>query len=133
MSSVESKLSVASRIFAPANGIGPVPEAGPNPGSGIDDDDWFYGAAVTVFGSKDTGQHLHLATGWPRTSCYAFVARDPEQRRKVPSEFLRVLFRSPHGAPFHRAFMHGCTARWFLDQQRCADIGGNVLALVERK
>ena len=73
MASLESKAAIASSKPAPACRIEPVPEPGPNPESGTDD--WFYDCAVSVFGSKETGQLLHLATGWPRTSCYAFVAR----------------------------------------------------------
>lgn len=105
-----------SRKPAPENGTRSIPEAGANPGNGTDD--WFYRCAVTVFGAKETGQLLHLATGWPRASCYAFVARDPLQRRKPNPEFLRVLFQSAHGEPFHNAFMHGSTAPWWLNQQR---------------
>jgi hypothetical protein len=117
---------------APGSGIEAVPEAGPNPGTGIDDD-WFYNCAVTVFGSKETGQLLHLATGWPRTSCYAMVARDADQRRKPNPDFLRILFRSDHGAPFHAAFMHGCGAPWWCEDQRARDVGRDVIARVERK
>lgn len=111
-----SSAARAAISSAPESGIDPVPDPGPNSGSGTDD--WFYDCAVAVFGAKETGLHLHLATGWPRTSCYAFVARDPDQRRKPSPEFLRILFRSDHGQPFHDAFMHGCTARWWLDHQR---------------
>lgn len=111
-------LAVQAAISSsPGSGIDAVPEAGLNPGSGTDDD-WFYNVAVTVFGGKETGLHLHLATDWPRTSCYAFVAREPSQRRKPPVEFLRILFRSAHGQPFHAAFMHGCEAPWWADLQR---------------
>lgn len=114
----------------PENGIIRVPEPGANPGNGTDDEfDWFYDVAVAVFGSKETGYHLHLASGWPRTSCYAFVARDPEQRRKVNVEFLRVLFRSEHGQPFFRAFMHGSEARWFKDLERAERIADAVAAV----
>lgn len=116
---------------SPGTGIDLVPETGANPGSGSDD--WFYEVAVAVFGRKDTGHLLHLATGWPRTSCYAFVARDPEQRRKLPEEFLRILFRSDHGAPFHDAFMSGGTSKWWSDHQRAHDVGRDVIARVERR
>jgi hypothetical protein len=100
----------------PACGMDAVPETGPNPGCGTDD--WFYPVAVAVFGTKETGQLLHLATGWPRTSCYAFVARDPDQRRKPAPDFLRILFRSEHGRPFFLAFMDGSDAAWWRDHQR---------------
>jgi hypothetical protein len=99
----------------PGTGIELVPEAGANPGTGTDD--WFYDCAIAVFG-KEAGQQLHLATDWPRTSCYAFVARDPAQRRKLHPDFLRILFQSEHGQPFHDAFMAGCTASWWLDRER---------------
>jgi hypothetical protein len=113
--------------IGPGTGIDPVPEAGANPGNGIDDD-WFYPVAIDVFGSKDTGNLIHLATGWPRTSCYAFVAREPSQRRKPSPEFLRILFRSNHGQPFHAAFMHGCEAQWWRDLQDERKIGSAALA-----
>lgn len=114
-----------------ANGIAIVPEAGPNPECGSDD--WFVLCAWAVFGRIDTGQQLHLATGWPRTSCYAFVAKDAEQRRKPNPEFLRILFRSNHGKPFHDAFMDGCTAAWWRDEQEAAGVGRDVIARVMRK
>jgi hypothetical protein len=103
---------------APTSGIDRVPEVGPNPESGTSD--WFYDCCVAVFGKIEIGQQLHLATGWPRTNCYAMVARDPEQRRKPNPEFLRVLFHSDHGGPFHDAFMAGCNASWWRDRERNA-------------
>lgn len=113
------------------SGIALSPEAGPNPECGTDD--WFVLCAWAVFGRTDTGMQLHLATGWPRTSCYAFVAKDPEQRRKPNSDFLRILFRSNHGKPFRDAFMEGCTADWWSEEQRAADVGRDVIARVMRK
>lgn len=127
---------------APGTGIIPVPEPEPNPGTGVPEpganpgsgtDDWFYDAALAVFGKKEAGWHLHLATGWPRTSCYAFVARDAEQRRKPPVHFLRILFHSEHGRPFFLAFMHGCSAAWWCEFQRAHDVGRDVIARVERE
>lgn len=115
---------------SPGVGILPVPKTGANPGSGTDAEfDWFYDCAVAVFGAKETGYHLHLATGWPRTSCYAFVARDPEQRRKVNVEFLRVLFRSNHGRPFFDAFMHGSEAQWWGDLDRAQRLAAAIDAV----
>lgn len=131
MRAVESTSAIRAIHSSPGNGMDGAPEAGANPGNGTDDD-WFYNCAVAVFGRKETGQLLHLATAWPRTSCYAMVARDAEQRRKPSSEFLRMLFRSDHGAPFHDAFMHGCDAAWWRERQRAADIGRDVIARVER-
>lgn len=116
--------SAAAIYSSPGTGIDPVPEPGAIPGSGIDD--WFYGVAVAIFGDKETGHLLHLATGWPRTSCYAFVARDPDQRRKPSPEFLRILFRSDHGRPFFRAFMHGSDARWWRDLERAERIAAQI-------
>lgn len=129
MSLQESNSVAPSIIPAPNSGHGvsgselsipePArPDAGSNPGSGTADEDWFFNVAVAVFGRTETGMQLHLATGWPRTSCYAFVARERDQRRKPSPEFLRILFRSEHGAPFHDAFMSGSKARWWLDRQR---------------
>lgn len=94
-----------------------VPDLGPNPGSGTGD--WFYDCAVAVFGESDTGRQLHLATGWARTSCYEFVARDPDRRRRPSPEFLRILLRSDHGRPFFNALMHGSDAAWWDDLQNC--------------
>lgn len=86
-----------------------------------------------MFGAKETGLHLHLATGWPRTSCYAFMARDPDQRRKPSPEFLRILFRSDHGEPFFLAFMHGCDAKWWREYERARAVGCGVISMVERR
>lgn len=122
-----------SIIPAPKSGIDDVPETGANPGNGISDDDWFMPVALAVFGGKEAGLHLHLATRWPRTSCYAFVARDPDQRRKPPVQFLRILFRSDHGAPFLRAFMRGCDAKWWIEHERAHDVGRDVISRVEHK
>lgn len=116
--------SVETICSTSGNGIDAVPEPGAILGNGTDD--WFYGVAVTVFGTKETGAHLHLATGWPRTSCYAFVARDPDQRRKPPSEFLRILFCSDHGQPFFNAFMHGSNADWWGSMQRALRIAAQI-------
>lgn len=130
MGRVESISGGVAISVGPGNGIDPVPEAGANPGTGTDD--WFYDCAVAVFG-KEPGQQLHLATGWPRTSCYAFVARDPAQRRKLHPDFLRILFRSDHGKPFRDAFMHGCEAEWWVDEQEAVGVGRDVIARVMRK
>ena len=133
MRTEESMAALAAIHSSPGSGIEFVPEPGANPGSGTDDDDWFYAVAVAVFGNKETGGLLHLATGWPRTSCYAFVAKEREQRRKPSPQFLRILFRSDHGRPFRDAFMAGCEAAWWVEEQRAADVGRKVIALVERK
>lgn len=103
--------AVAARDRASGFGSGPLPV--PEAISGSGNEDWFYDAAIAICGGKDAGYQLHLFTGWPLTSCRYFMLRDPGRRRKPPAEFLRILFRSPHGEPFFRAFMHGCEARWF--------------------
>lgn len=118
---------------------GASPTSGPHenvtPASGCEERDWFYEAACAICGVKDPGYQLHLFTGWPKSSCRYFVARDPAQRRKVPSEFLRDLFRSQHGEPFFRAFMHGCDARWFAElvqsEQRARAAEGKLAAISE--
>lgn len=129
MGRVSAPIGATAISFNPGNGIDLVPEAGANPGNGTIDDDWFAQVAFDVFGAKEAGQQLHLATGWPRTSCYAFVARDLDKRRKVSAEFLRVLFATPHGEPFFNAFMHGCPAPWWLDLQRRLRNADKVAAL----
>lgn len=88
---------------------------------GCESDDWFVFAAWTILGTKDAGAQLNLITGWPLSSCYAFTAKDPNKRRRPSPEFLRLLFRSEHGAPFHAAFMHGCKACWWLDREAAED------------
>lgn len=85
------------------------------------DDEWFYAAAQSLLG-KDAGLHLHYITGYPQSSCYAYVARDVDSRRRPPGHFLRTLFWSDQGAPFFEAFMHGCKAQWWLDLQRARRI-----------
>jgi hypothetical protein len=127
-----SKAQLAAINATPATGIDSIPEAGLNPECGTDDEEhWFFNVCVAVFGPKETGWHLHHVTGWPRTSCYAMVARDPEQRRKPPAEFLRLLFRTPQGAPFHAAYMHGNVAKWWLDREREADVGRQILQITD--
>lgn len=100
--------------------IKPTPEVGSETSltltSESDSDDWFYEAAQTLLG-KDAGLHLHYITGYPQSTCYAYVANNPEKRRKPPGPFLRTLFHKPQGRPFLFAFMHGCD--WWTDVQ-CA-------------
>jgi len=84
-------------------------------------DDWFVFAAWTILGTKDAGSQLNLITGWPLSSCYAFTAKDPNKRRRPSPEFLRRLFRTEHGAPFHAAFMSGCNAAWWIEREAAED------------
>lgn len=107
--------AAVARDVGPVSGSDLLPEARAIPGNGSE---WFYEAALAICGVKDPGYQLHLFTGWPVSSCRAFVARDADQRRKPSAEFLRILFRSEHGEPFFRAFMHNCNARWFTDLVR---------------
>lgn len=93
---------------------------------GSEDPEWFYDVARDVLG-KDAGLHLHYITGYPESSCYAYTARDATKRRRPPEHFLRKLFHAPQGKPFHAAFMHGCAAQWWLEQQRAAEVGRKVL------
>ena len=118
---MHGSLPIAASVAAnpsPASGSECAPE-GKNggdfentPGCGSD---WFFDAAITICGKKDPGFQLHLYTGWPLTSCRYFVAHDPEHRRKPSPGFLRALFHSRYGGPFHRAYMSGCTAPWYVD------------------
>lgn len=95
-------------------------------GSESNPHEWFYEAAHRLLG-KDAGLHLHYLTGYPQSSCYAYVARNERQRRRPPEHFLRVLFRRPEGREFHAAFMAGCA--WWIELQADADYGRRVLAL----
>lgn len=120
---VSAPLAGGSNESGPGNGTALVPETGANPGSGTgDDNDWFVEVATGIYG-KEAGYQLHLATGWPRTSCYAFVANDPDARRKIPTAFLHRVFNLPIGKPFYDAFMRGCTAQWWRDDERARRIG----------
>lgn len=90
------------------------------PGCESDADDWFYNAAQQLLG-KDAGLHLHYITGYPQSSCYAYVTKIKANRRRPPDHFLRKLFHADQGEPFHEAFMAGCKAKWWLERQRAAE------------
>ena len=76
-------------------------------------DDWFVRAARTLLPSN-AGLVLHIITGLDERTCYRYASGDSK-----PSEhFLRKLFHSEQGEPFLRAFMDGCAARWWRDQQQ---------------
>ena len=92
------------------------------PASGSDNPEWLYDAAWAVFG-KEAGAGLHYATGYPLSTCAAYVAHDPDKRRRASEHFVRRLIHSKQGAPFHAAFMHGCTADWWLEYQRYKRMG----------
>lgn len=100
-----------------------VPTLAPESGSKIapnSESDWFAPAAQALLG-KDAGLHLHYITGYPESSCYAYVARDPAKRRRPPEHFIRALIRSPQGEPFFLAFMDGCEAPWWQAHLRLCD------------
>jgi hypothetical protein len=80
-------------------------------------EDWFYPAAMQLLG-KDAGLQLHYITGYPQSSCYAYVAHNPDSRRKVPEHFLRVLFASSEGEPFFLAFMQSNKSTWWGEYRR---------------
>lgn len=84
--------------------------------------DWFPQAAKVILG-KDAGLHLHYLTGYPERSCYRYASGE----RAPPENFLRKLFHSSQGEPFHAAFMHGCGAQWWLDVQRQRRVGAAAL------
>jgi hypothetical protein len=88
--------------------------------------EWFYAAARRLLG-KDAGYALHLLTGYPASSCYAYVAKDSLKRRRPPEHFLRTLFHSNEGEQFHAAFMAGCP--WWRELQRDAALGRKVREL----
>jgi hypothetical protein len=119
-----------ARIVVPGSGS-ETPDIGTKngitPTSGTDENDWFYNVAQGVLG-KDAGLHLHLITGYPRTSCYAYVAHNAEQRRRPPDHFLRKLFHSEQGEPFRDAFMRGCEAKWWVEEQRYTNFGREMAA-----
>lgn len=103
---------MSSTVMAPASGNPPPSTLA----SGSDDDDWFYDSAQHLLG-KDAGLHLHYITGEPQSTCYAYVARDSEKRRKISSYFLRKLLHSEQGEPWLCALMHGCRAAWWLNRE----------------
>jgi len=86
------------------------------PASESDPDAWFYDASRVLLGN-DAGLQLHYLTGYPQSSCYAYVAKNAAKRRPPPEHLLRKLFHSDAGEPWHNAFMHGCKAQWWLDVQ----------------
>lgn len=88
---------------------------------------WFSEAAQDVYG-KDAGLGLHHATGVPERSCYRYASGE----RALPSEVLRLLVHSDQGEPFFRAFMHGCTAPWWLEFQHHAAVGAKVVEITKQ-
>lgn len=84
-------------------------------GSESNPHEWLYRAAQALLG-KDAGFGLHKLTGYPESSCYAYVATDPTKRRRPPEHFARTVCHIEEG--FYLAFMEGCTAPWWLARER---------------
>lgn len=86
------------------------------PGSESHPHEWFYHVALAALG-KDAGFALAKITGYPESSCYAYVAHDRTRRRRPPGHFIRAVIHSEYGEPFHDAFMAGCAAGWWRERQ----------------
>jgi hypothetical protein len=97
-------------------------------GSESDADDWFFEAAQGLLG-KDAGFALHLITGYPASSCYAYTASNAAKRRKPPEHFLRRLFGRPEGRPFFNAFMAACRSPFWPEYQRAIRIAEAIAAV----
>lgn len=102
------------------------------PGNGSDPlasesaaNEWFYEAARDLLG-KDSGYVLHILTGYPESSCYAYVAKNPQHRRRPREHFLRKLFATPQGRAFHAAFMAASGAPWWRDYERAQRITAQI-------
>lgn len=76
-------------------------------------DGWFYDAARGLLGDVDTGLLLHYATGYPQSSCYRYVKKDPGKRVPPPEHMLRALIYPESGEPWLHAFMGGCNSQWW--------------------
>ncbi len=91
---------------------------------------WFSALARSVLGGNKPGTALHYITGVDERSCQRYVkTRDGVEPKAY---FLRLILHSKQGAPFFAALMHGCTAPWWLDLQREAEIGRKVLEITKR-
>ena len=89
-----------------------------HPANGFDPEEWFFPAAMDILGDKQTGFQLHLLTAYPLSSCGYYVAREADKRRPAPDNLVRRLIHSEQGEPWHRAYMDGCKAQWWLNHQR---------------
>jgi hypothetical protein len=92
-------------------------DAGFTPENGSDADDWFPDVAHDLLGDVDTGLQLHLLTGFSLSSCYAYVCKNPRNRRPVPERMLRALFKSDSGRAWHAAYMGRVNAPFWNDYQ----------------
>jgi hypothetical protein len=106
------------------NGADSLPDARANP------HEWIFNTSLDVYG-KDAGLHLHRVTGYPESSCYAYVARDGTKRRRPPEHFGRAIIHQSDDQRFFDAFMAGCTSPWWIEFQRNAELGRQVRALIE--
>lgn len=110
----------------------PTPECGNDknvtPASESNPHEWLYAAAYRLLG-PDAGWHLSEITDYPQSSCYAYVAHNPERRRRQPDHFTRTLLHSEDGADFHSAYMAGCVAVWWTQMQADAELGRKVREL----
>lgn len=88
--------------------------------------EFFASVCKTIFG-KDAGLALSLATGVPERSCYRYASGE----REVPVMVLRAILHSRQGEPFLAALMDGCTAEWWIEYQRAANVGRKVLEITE--
>lgn len=93
--------------------------------------EWFYEAATEILGGE-AGLQLHYITGYPASSCYAYVAHDSAKRRRPPEHFFRTLFSKDQGEPFFNAFMASCKARWWSEREYATAVGQQVLAIIEK-
>lgn len=111
----------AATTATPASGS----EARKTLASESDNCDWLFDAAWAVLG-KEPGSALHHITGYPLSSCSAYVAKDPAKRRTPPDHFVRRLIRSRQGGPFLRAYMHGCQAEHWIAIERAERVAAQV-------
>jgi hypothetical protein len=106
----------------------PPPSTGDEPfGVRIDvDPEWFSRAAIDLYPTKG-GAQLHFLTAYDERLCQKYVAGSV----RPSAYFLRTLLRGRHGEAWLNAIMDGCTAPWWRDLQRAADLGRKVAALTK--
>lgn len=109
-------------------------DSGFAPACESDPDEWFYEAARDLLGVKDTGQLLHITSGHPLSSCYAYTTENAAKRRRPPDHLVRQLIHSDHGEPWHRAYMAGCRAKWWTEREserRLAELASSIFAQLQ--
>lgn len=97
--------------------------------SAVDDENWFSEAAQGIYEHKPGTQLHQITTLGDERLCQRYAAGHV----KPPAYFLRALLRGKHGRQWLRATMAGCQEQWWLDFQRAAEVGRDVIARVERK